>query len=574
MMSLNQRRRDIVGGLAILAISGAFGGISIPCFGQGQDIFSLVQSGQVEKVREALKADPKLVNATGRTGLTPLFIAVSTRNLDMVRLLVDNGAVVRIGDNNLRSPIHFANWAGHKEMIDLLLEKGAVVDTRAIGGATPLIHSSLNGNFEMSRHLIERGADIHTQCNSLTTPLYFAVVNDSRDLYEYLLQAGAEVDVPDFLDRTPLAIAVRDGNPALVESLIENGSDPFRKDRHLGGSLLHLAAVEGHADVLEILIRAGVDPDEKDRSGATALDLALRYGHRSAARRLREKGAESGSPSGRGPEGTAALTEIQAGEAEVIKLQNRSWAVATRGTLLVFGYSETGAAPPEKSLANGHLTAEALTDIAGRGRRVIYIDRDIHPAGRPHSLEGSNPVFSFQQDNPKISFILNPVHDRYYAGLGLKNAHYPKANEPLDLDGLKVTVLPSYGAHSATVLETDGTTIVWLTGICDNYLAKRRDAGVIDRLMALGVRPDILLLGTPTGIGPELAHGIREAYLEAAKLQPRAVFAFGHEPLERKVRLQLSRKQADLAALRTADNPGDRFIVRKGEKPGIRSKCH
>lgn len=529
MMRLDQRWRDIVAGLAFLALSAAFGGISIPCFGQGQDIFSLVQSGQTDLVREALKTDPKLVNAVDRAGRTPIYLAVSTGNLDMVRLLVDNGAAVRIGDNNLRAPIHFANWGGHKEMIDLLLEKGAVVDTRAIGGATPLIHASLNGNFEMSRHLIERGADINTQCNSLTTPL---------------------------------TIAVRDGNAALVKSLIENGSDPFRKDWHLERSLLHLAAVEGHADVLEILIRAGLKSDEKDINGATALDHALRYGHRSAARLLREKGAGSGDPSGRGPEGPAALTELQSGETEVIKLQNRSWAVVTRGALLVFGYSETGAAPLEKSLANGHLTAEALADIAGRGHRIFYIDRDIHPAGRPFSLEGSNPVYSFQKDNPKISFILNPAYDRYYAGLGLKNAHYPKANDPLALDGLKVTVLPSYGAHSATVLEIDGLTIVWLTGIGDNYLAQRRDAGVIDRLLAQGVRPDILLLGTPTGIGPEFAHGIRETYLEAAKLQPDAVFTFGHEPLERKVRLQLTRKKADLSALRTADNPGDRFIVR------------
>lgn len=565
-MSTLRSRSVALAALAFLAVFGAFGGVSIPCFGQGQDIFSLVQSGEVEKVREALKADPKLVNATGRTGLTPLFIAVSTGNLDMVRLLADNGAAVRVGDGNLRAPIHFANWAGHKEMIDLLLEKGAVVDTRAIGGATPLIHSSLNGNFEMSRHLIERGADINTQCNSLTTPLYFAVLNDNRDLYEYLLQAGAEVDVPDFLDRTPLAIAVRDGNPALVESLIENGSDPFRKDRHLGRSLLHLAAVEGHADVLEILIRAGVKPDEKDRSGPTALDHAVRYGHPSAARLLRERGGGERIASGRGSEGTAALNELQAGEAEVIKLQNRSWGIATPGAFLVFGYSETGNAPPEKSLASGHLTAEALAEIAGRGRRVIYVDRDIHPAGRPFSLEGSNPIYSYQKDAPGISFILNSAHEGYYARLGLKNTHYPKANEPLALDGLKVTVLPSYGAHSATVLEVDGLTIVWLTGICDNYLVKRRDAGVIDRLTAQGIRPDILLIGTPAGIGPEFAHGMRETYLEAAKLEPGAVFCFGHEPLEQKVRLQLSRRKADLAALRTADNPGDRFIVRKEEK--------
>jgi len=547
--------KHIVVLLAVFAISWA-------CFAQEQDIFSLVQSGQVEKVREALKTDPKLVHATGRSGLTPIFLAVSTGNLDMVRLLIENGAAVRVGDNNLRSPIHFANWAGSREMIDLLLEKGAVVDTRAIGGATPLIHASLNDNFDMSRHLIERGADIHTQCNSLTTPLYFAVLNNNPEYLDYLLLAGAEVDVPDFLGRTPLAIAVRDGNADLAQSLIQNGADPSRKDLGTGQSLLHLAAIEGHAEVLAILLQAGLSDEGRDRNGSTALDYARRYGHPTAARLLREKGAKSRRSSSFGAEGATALSDLKAGEAEIIKLQNRSWGIATSGAFLVFGYSETGTAPPEKSLANGHLTAEALANITTGGRRVIYIDRDLHPAGRPFSLEGSNPIYSLQKDNPEISFILNPAFDRYYAGLGLKNTFYPRLNEPLLIDGIKITVFPSYGNHSASVLETDGLTIVWLTGICDNYLVQRRDASVIERLQAKGIRPDILLLGTPTGIGPEFAHGMREAYLEASKLEPGAVFCFGHEPLERKVRLQLSRKKADTTALRTAGNPGDRFMVR------------
>lgn len=537
-------------------------GLIPPCFAQEQDIFAFVRIGQVEKVREALKADPKLANAVDRAGRTPLFLAVSSGNLDMVRLLVEYGAAVRVGDNNLRAPIHFANWAGNKAMIDLLLEKGAVVDTRAIGGATPLIHASLNDQFEMSRFLIERGADINVQCNSLTTPLYFAVLNDNKSYYEYLLQAGAEVDTPDFLDRTPLAVAVRDGNAFMVQSLIQNGADPGRKDPATGRSLIHLAAIEGHADVLEILLQAGLKADEKDRAGLTALDYALRHGHVTAARILREKGGADGKVSTANP---ATLLKLKTGEAEVIKLQNRSWGISTPGAFLVFGYSETGNAPPEKSLANGHLTVDALSEIAG-SRRITYIDREIHAAGRPFSLEGFNPVYAFQKDVPGISFVLNPAYDRFYAGLGLKNTHFPRADAPATLDGLKASVFPSYGAHAAIVLEVDGLTIVWLTGICDNYLVRRRDAGVIDRLKNLGVRPDILLLGTPSGIGPEYAHGMREAYLESAKLEPRAVFCFGHEPLERKVRLQLSRKNADISRLSTADDPGNRFIILREKK--------
>jgi len=80
---------------------------------------------------------PLLVNATDRAGRTPLFAAVSAGNQEMVRLLVDRGALVRVGDQNLRTPIHAANWRGDPAMVDLLLDAGAVVDTRAIAPPHP-----------------------------------------------------------------------------------------------------------------------------------------------------------------------------------------------------------------------------------------------------------------------------------------------------------------------------------------------------------------------------------------------------------------------------------------------------
>lgn len=536
--------------------------VFFPSFGLGQDIFSLVQGGQTEKVREALKADPKLVNAVDRAGRTPLFVAVSAGNLDMVRLLADNGAVVRVGDNNLRAPIHFANWAGDKAMIDLLLEKGAVIDTRAIGAATPLIHSSLSDNFDMSRFLIERGAEIDIQCNSLTTPLYFAVLNSNPDYFRYLVQAGADVDIPDFLDRTPLAVAVRDGNPALAEALIKNGAGLHIRDKHLGRSLLHLAAIEGHADVLDLLIRYGLKAGEKDHSGATALDYARRYGHPAAARFLEASGAKAGAAAGGPVRGGAGASRPKAGEAEIIKLQNGSWAVGTPSALLVLGYSEIGAPPPERSLANGHVTADVLSQALGRGQAVFYVDLGFHPARDPFSLEGANPFFAFQKADERIAFVANPAYDRLYAGLGLKNVHCPRGDEPMTIGGLTCIILPSFGNNSAAVLRTDGLTIVWLTGVSDNYLVRRRDAAVIDRLARDGVRPDILFLGSPSGIGPEIGNGIREAYLEARRLKPGAVFAFGHEPLERRILGQIMRRTGGAGEFHCADNPGDVFAWR------------
>ncbi|MDH4196682.1 MAG: hypothetical protein OEW05_04675, partial [Candidatus Aminicenantes bacterium] len=263
----------------------------------------------------------------------------------------------------------------------------------------------------------------------------------------------------------------------------------------------------------------------------------------------------------RSPSGSSLKT----GEAQIIKLQNGSWAVNTPSHFLIFGYSEIGAAPPERSLANGHVTAEVLAEIQGQGKAVIYIDRDFHPAGRPFSLEGFNPLYAFQKTNEQITFLLNPAYDRRYAGFDLKSVHFPRLNEPLTIGGLKCTVRPSYANHSCSVPECDGLTIVWLTGVSDNYLVQRRDAGVIDRLALDGVRPDVLLLGSPTGIGPEIGNGIREAYLEARKLRPRAVFAFGHEPLERRVLGQILRRTGEAAGFHCAGNPGDVFVLRGGE---------
>lgn len=541
------------------------------CHGQSQEFFGLVQSGQTDKVEAMLKADPLLVNSTDRAGRTPLFLAVSAGNTAMARLLIDRGALVRVGDNNLRAPIHFANWSGDKEAIDLLLEKGAVVDTRAIGAATPLIHSSLNDNFDMSRFLIERGAEIDIQCNSLTTPLYFAVLNNNRDYFRYLVEAGADVDIPDFLDRTPLAVAVRDGNLALAESLITAGADPSWKDKHLGRSLLHLAAIEGHADVCGLLIQAGLKADEKDRSGSTPLDYARRYAHASAARALDPDRAEGGERREDGASRLPAATNLKAGEAEIVKLQNGSWAVRTRSAFLVFAYSEIGAAPPERSLTNGHVTAEVVSEAFGRGQAVFYVDQEFHPAGHPYSLQGANPFIALHKADERIAFIANPAYDRMYAGLGLKNVHYPRGDEPMTAGVLKCRVLPSYGGHSCLVIEADGLTIVWLTGVSDNYLVQRRDATVIDRLTGAGVKPDLLFLGTPSGIGPEIGNGIREAYLEARRLEPGAVFAFGHEPLERRILGQVRRRTGGAGEFQCAGDPGDSFVWSAGgtKKRGV-----
>jgi ankyrin repeat protein len=82
----------------------------------------------------------------------------------------------------------------------------------------------------------------------------------------------------------------------------------------------------------------------------------------------------------------------------------------------------------------------------------------------------------------------------------------------------------------------------------------------IEDLRRKNISPDILLVGSPAGLGPEIAHGIRETIKAAEILAPEAVFILGHEPLERKVKDQLRRENRDIRCIHCAENPGDYFL--------------
>ena len=523
--------------------------------GYSQDFHGAVVEGDLDKVVSMLKENPLLVNKEDANGRTPLFTAVIRRNREMAKLLIDHGAFVRVGDSNLRAPIHFAGFNNDTDMITLLLESGAVIDTRAIGAATPLIHSSLFNSTKTSRFLIEHGADINIQCNSLTTPLYFAALNNNLKYLNYLLDAGADIDTPDFLDRTPLYVAVRDGYKEIGKTLIDKGADFNFKDAYLNRSLLHLACIRGHGDIAELLIREGIDVNGKDERGYTPLDYAKKYGHDSTAKLLEKYGGKSNLVNNLASVENIQNRDIRKGDATVIKLQNGSWGILTEGHFLIFGYSEIGNPPPELSILNGHITGNEMNDLPW-----VYFDLGTHPPKAFFSLQGGTPIYSMQDRVKHLSFVLNAAFDRYYAGLNLARSYFPQPGPPLDVEGLKVTVVPSYQNKKGYFIECDGLSIFWLSGLSDEYITSKKDTRAIGFVKENFSGVDLLFLGLPEGIGPEKGNGIREAYLETMGLNPKAVFFMGKEPLERRILYQIMRRIQDPRNIHCAGNPGDTFF--------------
>lgn len=525
-----------------------------------QNIHGAVYEGNIETVKSLLQKNPILVNEKNNQGRTPLFMAILQRNQDMVKLLIDKGALVRIGDSNLRAPIHFAGFMNDTSMIALLLDNGAVIDTRAIGAATPLIHSSLTDRVELSRFLIRKGADINIQCNALSTPLYFAVLNNNLEYLRYLLDAGADIDTPDFLNRTPLYVAVRDGYPEIVKLLIQYGADYNFKDVYLNRSLLHLAAIQGHRNIAELLIQKGLNVNEKDLSKRTPLDYAHQYGHTSTAEVLVGNKGKTNRSIKITTEKIISDQNLKHGEAIIIKLQNGSWAVNTRKHLFILAYSETGSPPPEKSIVNGYLTGDEMTEIPW-----FYFDLNFHPQQSSFALQGNNPLYSMQKKIKHLSYILNSAFENNYSQFNLDHSFFPKPEQTVNINDLKITVVPSYGNKKGYFIECEGLSLFWLSGLCDNYISTKKDTKAIEYVKEHFSNIDLLFLGTPDGLGPEEGNGIREAYLESMCLNPNTVFFMGKEPLERKILNQIKRRVKRPDNIHCSENPGDRFFYSQGK---------
>lgn len=70
--------------------------------------------------------------------VTPLHIAVATRNLQLAKFLLDHGADVNARDADGRTPLHFAVYRRDLDLIRLLLDAKADPDAKDASGVTPV----------------------------------------------------------------------------------------------------------------------------------------------------------------------------------------------------------------------------------------------------------------------------------------------------------------------------------------------------------------------------------------------------------------------------------------------------
>ena len=133
-----------------------------------------------------------------------LLYASSRGHADVVRIMLENGADVELGDDRKRRPLWEAAFYGHQDVMDLLLDNGADVDVADAWGITPLHapgpHYGYPGDLEW---------------------------NHAANVAEYLISRGANVNARDTWGRSPLDLYAGWNHPNAAAVVREAGGRCF-----------------------------------------------------------------------------------------------------------------------------------------------------------------------------------------------------------------------------------------------------------------------------------------------------------------------------------------------------------
>jgi ankyrin repeat protein/L-ascorbate metabolism protein UlaG (beta-lactamase superfamily) len=260
---------------------------------QASEIHNAAAQGDLARVRAILAEAPDAGQEKDERNDTPLHLAAVNGHVEVVRLLLDSGVPVWIGDNEESSALDVASSRGHTDVVELLIARGANVRRHDLNGMTALHFAAYNGQAEVARILLDHGADIVYQTRNGSTPLHGAAYDGSVPVIELLLERGADVNVRNGALYSPiLSAAAGPAGRDAVELLLEHGADVHDRNNQ-GETALIMAARAGKRDVAELLLDRGVSVQAfSDGGQETALHAAAQAGNIEIIELLIEGGAD------------------------------------------------------------------------------------------------------------------------------------------------------------------------------------------------------------------------------------------------------------------------------------------
>ena len=178
--------------------------------------FVIAGHGNLEKVRQMLAGNPKLLNASYRwnenDSETAVQAAAQVGNRNVAQFLLKQGAPLEI--------CTAAMLGMRDEVENRLNEDPRNFNATGAHGIPLLPHAVWSENLRLVQLVFERGAK-----SGSTLALHNAVSRSNYEIVEWLLDnAGPDVKAKNFQGKTPLTVASEHGNDRIVALLKQHGA--------------------------------------------------------------------------------------------------------------------------------------------------------------------------------------------------------------------------------------------------------------------------------------------------------------------------------------------------------------
>jgi serine/threonine-protein phosphatase 6 regulatory ankyrin repeat subunit C len=150
-----------------------------------------VENGHIDVVKILLDNGAVINSSVGTTHDTGLIIAAHTNNIEILELLLQHKADVNLANTYGNTALHEACTLGNDAMIELLIRAGASISTKNHKGSTPLHFYCFGADpsthtVQGARRLLHAGADHSAVNNEGMTPLLVCCTSGRDDLITVL----------------------------------------------------------------------------------------------------------------------------------------------------------------------------------------------------------------------------------------------------------------------------------------------------------------------------------------------------------------------------------------------------
>ena len=144
------------------------------------------------------------------TTATPLQIAASVGNLQIVTMLLAHGASIESVDGHHMTALHYAADHDRIAMVEFLLGAGANPNALDSDLESPAMRAAKQGHVKCVRVLLEAGADIQPRNSYGETTLHLAVKFRAKDMFIFLMSkmSGYDLATEDIWGRSVLYSAM------------------------------------------------------------------------------------------------------------------------------------------------------------------------------------------------------------------------------------------------------------------------------------------------------------------------------------------------------------------------------